>query len=182
MKYKNGTAERRRDYISLFVFSLVLFLLSSGVLPFIAQEKNAPVPNLLLCAVCASSAFLTRKEAGIFAVICGFFADLFLYLPTSFSPVVYLLASQITPFLLDKVTRRGFVTNAVCSLGAIVVSRALEVAVALFAFANADFTALFTKLFLPSVAMDFAFSIVICMFFPLVVRQKGKKVHIHFNG
>lgn len=181
MKYKNDISEKRRNRISLAVFALVLFLVSSGILPFIAQRKNAPVPNLLLCAVCCASVYLPKKEACIFAVICGFFADLFLYLPTSFSPVVYLLACQITPFLLDKVTRRGFVTNAVCSLGAILLSRTIQVLTVVATLGKADFESIVTRQFLPAIAVDFAASIVICMCFPLVIRQKGNKIRIDFN-
>lgn len=160
LKYrkKNETG----TYIFVSVFGLVLFLLSASVVPFLAGQKGVPSPDLLLGLVCASSAFLDRRKACIFAVIFGFMSDLFITSPTAFSPIVYLAAVLIVPRCLMFFSRHGTVITAVCSVPAIAVRCIVRAVATSAVFGGVPFASLLSDNVLYTFMFTFASCIVIC--------------------
>ena len=162
MAFKYKKINHRGIHIFTAVAGLVLFLLSSSVIPFLSQLKNAPSPDLLLCLVCASGAFLPKKQACIYAVIFGFFADLFLYAPMSFSPVVYLVSVFVTCICLSFFSEIGSITAAVCSVPAILIRIITKSIATAVVFEDAGFFKVLGENLLPEFAVNFASVIVIC--------------------
>lgn len=165
----------KKNTVGLCVFfcivSLVLFLVMASVLPFLGQAKGFPTADLLLCLVCAMSAFMDRKKACIFAVTLGFLADLFLFEPTAFSPVVYLLSALIVPVFHSYFTYLGSVVMAVCSVPACFIRSVLESVVTLTLFENVTASSVLSQITLPTFVVNFASSIVICFVCRLFVGK-----------
>ena len=175
-KYKNKEIREKRNaakYIFISVFALILFLISASVIPFIAQNGRIPSGDLLLCLIGAFCAYATLKEGMVFALIFGLLADLFLYPPTSFSPIVYVAAVIVTGLLLKRFARVSSIIVAVCTLPAILIRCSVETVNAL---TNSDGLSLWDILgayTLPMVVINFACAIVICFIFRRFMRVLG---------
>ncbi len=115
LKYKK---DNKKVYIFFAVISLVVFLLSSSVIPFINEKSTLPTADLCLCLVCIMPIFLPFKAVCIYAVSLGFLCDLFINAPSSLSPVIYLFAACVTPFVLSRFARKGAIVTGVCSVPA----------------------------------------------------------------
>lgn len=149
-------------YIFLAVSSLVLFLVQGSVIPFIAGEKNMPYADLLLCFVCIMPCFADFKTSAVFAVCLGFLADLFVFYPTSLSPLVYLTGVCLVFWLYSYFTNISVVTAAVCSIPAFFVKSAAECVCSFFAGAGTQqLTAMLYRSFVYASLINFAAVLII---------------------
>lgn len=169
LKYrkKNDTGA----YVFASVMGLITFLLSASVMPFLAGAKNLPAPDLMLALVCALSVLLPVRHACIFAVIFGFVADIFIYAPTAFSPIVYLAAVLIVPNLLRFFTRHGTVIIAVCSVPAILLRCVVRMFATAAEFAEPSFLQIARDSLVYTFLFTFACVIVICFICRLFIRK-----------
>lgn len=158
-------------YVFYAVFALILFLLMASVLPFLSSAKGFVPADLLLCLVCAMSAFADRKSSCIFAVILGFMADLFIFEPTAFSPVVYLASALLVPMLHRYFSYLGSVVMAVCSVPACILRSCVDSAVTVALFRNVQYSEVFARIALPLFVVNFASAIVICFICRLFVKK-----------
>ena len=175
-KFKNGSPIKKSNkakYIFTGVFALVLFLVSASVIPFFMLEGNLPCADLLICLVCAVCPYFTLKESCVTALICGFLADLFLYPPTSFSPVVYVAAVVVTGYFLRRFRASTSVSMAVCSLCAIFIRCAVETVGALSVTEGVSLWDILSSYTLPMVLINFASAIVICFIAKRFFRLLG---------
>jgi cell shape-determining protein MreD len=166
MAFKYGKIKSEKKNTGLYVFfgilGLLLFLLTASALSFISNRKGLPDADLLLCLVCAACAFMPAKRACVFALVFGLFADLFLFAPTAFSPIVYMIAVLLTSRLYRGFSKLGSVVMAVCSIPAFAVKNSVDTVVTLTLFRDASLKKILIDTSLPFMLINFAWAIVIC--------------------
>ena len=175
-KFKNGETLRKKStakYVFISIYALLLLLICASVIPFVTIHSGVPSGDLLLCLVCVLCAYSTLKESVVFALIFGLFADLFLYMPTSFSPVVYVAAAVLSGMCLAKFRNLSSVTVAVCSLPAILIRCSVETVTALTSTDGVSFWSIIGSYTLPMLLVNFACAIVICFIFRRFARILG---------
>lgn len=170
-KIRNGGTSNKGLYVFFGVFALLLFLIIASVFSFLGNEKGLPDADLLLCLVCAACAFMPEKHACIYALIFGLFADLFLYAPTAFSPVVYIVSVLLTSRLCKGFSRLGSVVMAVCSMPAMAIRGTVDTVVTLMLFKDASVKTVLLEMCLPFMLVSFAWAIVICFICRRVVMR-----------
>lgn len=164
----------RKLYTFLIIAAVVVFLAASSVLPFFSNVNGMRAPNILLCFVCTLPFFTDIKKTGIFAVVLGFLADLFITAPASLSPVVFLACVLIVPLTARLFSRTGTLMIAICTLPCILFRVVSEIAVSLIAVDGAGFAKAVGDYSFESVAVDFACAI--CVAFIMRVVSKRLKI------
>ena len=172
--YKND----RRIYVFLGVMSLVVFLLSSSVMPFIAGEKAFPAGDLMLCFACLVPAFVPVKSAVVFALVLGFLSDLFLNEPQCFSPIIFLVSVLLVSFFYRFFSRIGSLTMAVCALPCLAIRSIVDTFVIMASYKDSKAFDVLSAITLPSLAVNFALSIVTAF----VLRKLIKKLGIFYEN
>lgn len=161
-KIKSDGRKNVRLYVFFGIMGLLLFLLTASVLSFLSDKKGLPDADLLLCLVCAACAFMPEKKACIYALVFGLFADLFLFAPTAFSPIVYMVAVLVTSRLYKGFSRLGSVIMAVCSMPAVAIRGTVDAVVTMTLFKDASLRSILLEKSLPFMLIGFAWAIVIC--------------------
>ena len=171
-KLKNND---KRIYLFLGVAALVCFLAASGVLPFLtATGKGTPVPDVLLCFVCALPLFTDYKIGAIYALSLGFLSDLFINPPFLFSPVVLLLCMYLAGYVQGYFSRVGTLAVAVSTLPCVAVKLAVSLAVSLFTVEGIGFKTALSGLSYMSFITDFAAAIILSF----IMRVVGRRLRI----
>lgn len=173
LKNKLLYKDDKRIYIFLGIMSLIVFLLSSSVLPFISDGKVGPEGNLVLCFVCLIPAFVPMKSAAIFALVLGFLCDLFIYSPESFSPIVFLVGVFVVSYLYRFFSRTGTLVMAVCSLPCLALKMVLDTFAVMASHNDSGAFDVISKLTLPSLAINFAFAIAAAFILRLLTKKLG---------
>lgn len=164
-------------YVFFGILSLIVFLVSASVLPFLSQTKNFAMPDLALCLVCILPCFMSVKTACIYALSLGFLSDLFINSPVCFSPVIYLAAVCIMPYFHSHFSRVGTVTAAVCSIPAFLIRGTVGAAVMIYVYGGENFKSIITAKLLPELGVNLACSLVICaVIFYIVEKSRLKSV------
>lgn len=170
-KYKKDDTSK---HVFLCVSALVCFLLASSVIPFLSDAKNVPMPDLLLCFVCILPAFTDLKKAGIYALCLGFLSDLFITLPLSLSPIVYLVSVCVSAKCHTHFARVGSLALAISTLPCIALKLAAGAATSLLTVDGLKMSSLsFTGALLVMIS-SFACAIVLSF----IMRILGRKLRI----
>ena len=161
----------RAMYVFLCIMSLVFFLLSSSVVPFLRSDPAAPSGDILFCFVCCIPAFVPRKSAVVFALVLGFLSDLFINMPRSFSPVVFVLSVLIASYLYGFFSRIGSLVMAVCALACFVLRAAVDTFAVMAQYEGSTAFGVLAKVTFPALIINFAFAIVISFLLRVIVRK-----------
>ena len=178
MKY-NYKGEGAGKHIFLGVTALVCFLLASSVFPFLSSPDTAkPLPDIMLCFVCALPAFTDIKKASIYALALGFLADLFVNLPTAFSPVVFLCCMMLAYACQKYFSRVGTLVIAISTIPCSIVRKAVRFAVASFTVGGAAAKKELFMGFPMWLVVDFALAIALSF----IMRVICKKMRFIINN
>lgn len=172
MKIKSASGGKGEPIVLLTVASVICFLLSTAVIPFLFKSAFLPVPNLMLCFVCCIPSLASLKTSALFSLILGFLNDLFVSEPTSFSPIVFLVSVCLVCYFYTHFSRIGTHVMAVCSLPPIVLSAGVMTFAAMANFKDASALSVLTKLSLPYIAVNFAFAIITAFILRMITRSK----------
>ena len=173
----SGQKNKKSMYIFLGISGFVLFLLQSSVLPFLADAKGIPCPDLLLCFACIIPCFADIKTSAVFALCAGFVADLFINYPSSLSPVVYLSGVCLVYLIYRFFSGINTVTAAVCAIPAFFVEAAVGFFGTLFAFGeSAQPLKIVAEFFVYSPLVNFATILVISF----ITKPVLKKMKIYY--
>ena len=176
MKFK-GTSDSK-NIVFLVVFGILCFLISASVLPFAAEVGTMPCPDLLLCLCCVIPKFYEKKASCVFAVVLGFFSDLFINTPLLFSPVVYLLCAAFVPYFYGYFKKVGTVVSAVCALPLLILRQIVGTVIIMSVRKTAVLGTVVGKVIFPELMAEFAIVLVLSFVIKLVggyfgVRKNG---------
>jgi len=172
MKFKGeNSGFMQENTVFLIVFSVICFLVSSSVIPFLGSSVK---PDILLCLCCVLPKFSESKTNCIFALSLGFLSDLFINTPWHFSPVIYLISVVFVPHLYGYFKRIGTVTAAVCSLPFLALKAVSGAAVLIFESGHKGVFSALTGMFLPELTVNFAFAIIIGYTVKMLLSLKRK--------
>ncbi len=174
---KKYPAASGRNVVFFAIVSLICFLLSSSVLPFLTYDKGLPTPDILLCLVCVISLYVDRKTACIFALVLGFLSDLFINEPVSFSPVIFVASLLVMTMLGKHFSRLGTLSASVCMLPVFVIRMIADTVCFLVRFEESELLEVLTKQTLPSVLVNFAAAIVLTF----IIRFVSKRFSVFIN-
>lgn len=165
---------KKRLYIFLVIWGLVLFLVQGTVVPFLANAKNMPLADLLLCFVCIIPCFASIKTSAVFAVCAGFLVDLFINYPTALSPLVYLSGVCLVYLIFGYFSNINVVTAAVCSIPAFLLRATVECAGVIFAGGKTQLLwSVLCRYFVYGVMINFACVLVIAFILtPFLKKMK----------
>jgi hypothetical protein len=178
MKYIKSNDNEKKLNIFLIISAVVCFLAASSVLPFTAVKGSGAPCDILLCFVCAVPFFAGAKKAGIFALALGFAADLFIGMPTEFSPVIFLACIFIVPAVARLFSRAGTLVIAICTLPCIVMKDIFGMIVSLFTAEGADLSGVLSDYRPFTILVDFACAI--CLAF--ILRFISKRLHLQADS
>lgn len=174
-KYKN---DGKGMYIFLGITALVCFLLASSVFPFLFSSPGKPVPDIMLCFVCALTAFTDIKKSSIYALSLGLAADLFVNPPTALSPIVFLLCMCAATFLRRFFSRTGTLVIAICTIPCSLIKYLVSCAVSVLTVDGAGVMRKSLSVIPLGLLCDFACAIALVF----VMRFIGKKLRLRINN
>ena len=164
--------DEKSKHIFLIITALVCFILASSVLPFMKSAKSAyPVPDIMLCFVCALVSFTDIKKAGIYALSLGFLADLFVNPPSNLSPLVYLGCAVVAMLCQRHFSRVGTLAIAISVIPCSLIKQLVIIAVSALTLDGRGAAVAALPLIPQGLIIDFACAIVTAFVMRVVCRK-----------